>query len=880
MNGWADEKHKIIQALVNIGFLNAPNEEEILYFIPKSKNGCVIKWIWSFTDKPDNPTVSVHTTKRALSFNINITSTSKFITASIINENKIFEIYREKNVFDSENVTRFVNSILGYFRTSDMELDSHSISIIFGKNSFFYRLACNLMKFSEAEILEWKKIYQELYDDQQLDDKLFLVHNYMAFLLKLFIIKQNNSNPITLDELEQRLSPYPALSRVFLSHDLFLTSLENKILCAFFHVLIPRLQYKEMDLFTELYQELISLETRHPLGEVYSPISLIKMMINKKVTNQLSFLDPSCGTGSFLIELYLFLRNTGRLQPSIRIYGIDINPLSVLATVTNFAIIFAKQRDSTHPEICVLNVDALSLQSTRNNSDTNKVLSLMKEKKVDLIIGNPPWINISGIYKRENKEKLKLLAKKLHILYPIESKNTEICTLFFNQTRDLFLKKGGDIFFILPASVLNGRQHVYFRYFPNFTDIEIWRFTRDIFKIHSICVFAKNAINLSEKPSDLNAVQKRLTLISLLFEIKDNGNIRNIEDNSPLIPIYIKYGKYSPFPLIGRYNPLYLAGEDLRKISPQRSEYYKMVRGGLRIVPRRWVVVRENPPFAERVIIHPDLSQQAKIRWANPPYTEFEVESRYIHAFLKSENLIPFSFVDIKYAFIPIVESLSEIKKRNVINSTHLAPKASKFYQLLDIEYQKRIKSSASMKNLADNFTYNNRLLPTNILLQDFQLLVVHNSIGSIVKSAIVRDPILLDNSLYYVILDDIDEAYYLCGVLNSNVMTKLVRMIGSTGSRGSLRNIHKNPYNFPIPHYVKTCIQIDIANIARKMEKYVLNLVFNNIESSNPHMMELIENKKYHDGPRTIQKRIFADNTFQSLMDTLDSSIKRLLIT
>jgi hypothetical protein len=115
--------------------------------------------------------------------------------------------------------------------------------------------------------------------------------------------------------------------------------------------------------------------------------------------------------------------------------------------------------------------------------------------------------------------------------------------------------------------------------------------------------------------------------------------------------------------------------------------------------------------------------------------------------------------VNIQYTFIPIRLTKDAISDRKVINTENLLPQASKFFKNLDAEYRERIKSSASMKTLADNFTYNNRLLPTNVLLKDSQIMVVHNSIGSIVKSAVIREPILLDNSLYYLILDDIDEA-------------------------------------------------------------------------------------------------------------------------
>ena len=332
-----------------------------------------------------------------------------------------------------------------------------------------------------------------------------------------------------------------------------------------------------------------------------------------------------------------------------------------------------------------------------------------------------------------------------------------------------------------------------------------------------------------------------------------------------LIPIYIKHTKNNQYPLVGRYNPISVINESLRDIIPRQSFYYKLVKGGLRIVPRRWVVIMERPPFSKIETVHPNINLQAKPQWANPPFEEMKVESEYIHAFLKSQYLVPFAFVNTEYAFIPIHSKLDATTQKQVIN-TDLQPYASKLYNLLDSEYRKRIKDSASMKTLADNFTYNNRLLPTNILLKKTQVMVVHNSIGSIVKSSVIKEPILLDNSLYYVILDDYDEAYYLCGVLNSQVMTNLVQMIGSTGSRGSLRNIHKNPYNFPIPKFTRAPLQLEITNLSKKLE-HICSQIIQSVEIKNRSIK-----------PRTVQKHIFKDTNYKEVLSKLDSLVTTLL--
>ncbi|MHA1109514.1 MAG: HsdM family class I SAM-dependent methyltransferase [Promethearchaeota archaeon] len=873
MHSWADGNRDDVQSLLDVGFQYAPNNKEQVYLIQKSSKGIDIEWIWNISKLESPNTLPFVHQKESLLIIVNISLNS--VVADIQYVNSKIKIRVENN----QNV-RFLKSLTDYYRNADQKLNSNLIRTIFGRNSFFNLLALKIMEISKPNISKWKKIYSKLYDERILDENLYLSHKYLSYLLKLFILKQTEDQILSYTSFEEILDVIPLVgANHFLKTDLFHDVLLNTNLNEIFHLLIPKLDFEQIDLFAEIFQELIALETRHPLGEVYTPRSLIQLMIKNKVTEQSSFLDPSCGTGSFLIELTLHLAEEKQLNRNISIYGIDINPLSILATLTNFILLLRNIDEEKQPEIHLINADALLIDNKNDNSNIDSDLSRLKTRKVDFIIGNPPWINISGIYRRDYKENLKSLARKMHILFNAESKNTEISTIFFNHCRDLYLKTGGEIFLILPASVLNGRQHGYFRYFPGFKGIEVWRFTEDIFKIHNICLYALNSGH-QEKSEDLQLVKKRLTLFSILFDILDDGQIVDTKQNDNLIPIYIKIEDNNEYPLVGKFNPVSQLPESLQGISPIKSPYYPKVKGGLRIVPRRWVVIMEKPPFGKNLTIHPDMGQQSKPQWANPPYTEREIESEYVHAFLKSQFLIPFSFVNIQYAFIPIQLTQKAIKERKVIKTEHLLPKSAKFYQLLDSEYKKRIKASASMKTLADNFTYNNRLLPTNVLLKKSQIMVVHNSIGSIVKSAIIREPILLDNSLYYILLDNIDEAYYLCGVLNSRVMTDLVQMVGSTGSRGSLRNIHKNPYNFGIPSYIGTKIQLDIAQYARDLELYVKDALFDVRESLELNFVALLQRKKFNKGPRTIQKSIFNDKTYQDLLVKLNSLVRDILLS
>ena len=93
------------------------------------------------------------------------------------------------------------------------------------------------------------------------------------------------------------------------------------------------------DILKGVYQELIDLETRHALGEYYTPDWLCERIVNSlKFEAKAMFLDPACGSGSFLRAFIARMRRDfpGLCAEALaeQVVGIDIHPLSVLIAKT------------------------------------------------------------------------------------------------------------------------------------------------------------------------------------------------------------------------------------------------------------------------------------------------------------------------------------------------------------------------------------------------------------------------------------------------------------------------------------------------------------------------------------------------------------------
>ncbi|MCP9484262.1 MAG: N-6 DNA methylase [Gaiellaceae bacterium MAG52_C11] len=105
------------------------------------------------------------------------------------------------------------------------------------------------------------------------------------------------------------------------------------------------------DLLKDLYQGLLPRPVRHALGQYFTPDWLAERLLQEvgyEGQPALRLVDPSCGTGTFLVLAINRLKESLRRQrvpePEIleivltRIVGFDIDPLAVVASRTNYLL--------------------------------------------------------------------------------------------------------------------------------------------------------------------------------------------------------------------------------------------------------------------------------------------------------------------------------------------------------------------------------------------------------------------------------------------------------------------------------------------------------------------------------------------------------------
>ncbi len=219
----------------------------------------------------------------------------------------------------------------------------------------------NIKSKSSFEVVydSWEKYLRIVYGIQVAEDELFIRHTYLATLAKLMSWMRITDSKSLPDEaeivkmLEGRLFKEQGIEN-FIEEDFFSWLARDeavKVAVSVTRWLFSLLQNYNLhelseDVLKSLYQELVDPETRHDLGEFYTPDWLAHRMVNKllDINSNGSMLDPACGSGTFLYLAIREKRNRlGDSQKTLKhilesVYGADIHPLAVIVAKTNYIL--------------------------------------------------------------------------------------------------------------------------------------------------------------------------------------------------------------------------------------------------------------------------------------------------------------------------------------------------------------------------------------------------------------------------------------------------------------------------------------------------------------------------------------------------------------
>lgn len=207
---------------------------------------------------------------------------------------------------------------------------------------------------------QWEKFLSVAYGKFESNEKKFIIHTYLSIFSKLLayviltedeFIDDNEIHDIITGEIFNQLNVKNFIEHDFyywVGSDRYFRSLKK----AFRKIAQQISQYNfskvDEDILKGVYQELIDLDTRHALGEYYTPDWLCESIVNQyQYKGSDRILDPACGSGSFLRAVIArqkeLFPNENIETLNNRIFGIDIHPLSVQIAKTTVLLAYGEK---------------------------------------------------------------------------------------------------------------------------------------------------------------------------------------------------------------------------------------------------------------------------------------------------------------------------------------------------------------------------------------------------------------------------------------------------------------------------------------------------------------------------------------------------------
>ena len=340
-----------------------------------------------------------------------------------------------------------------------------------------------------------------------------------------------------------------------------------------------------IEFISNVYESFIGDENQKKDGAYYTPTFLVDYILKYTVDDYFKnnpkeynckVLDPACGSGIFLVET--FRKLVYRYE---KVMGKTINPAQIIQLVKDNIFAIDKNEEALSISVFSLYLAMLDYQNPKDiekfkfpyllDSDKNKDIpnffnddffdtdasynKILEKKKVDFIIGNPPYGK--GSIKKDS------FADKYIKSNQIKVGNKDIVQAFMMRVKDI-VAKDTRISFIVTSKILYNldtrdfRKKHFFSQFKVTHILELSSVRNDIFENADVPVsilfyeynkdaVSKNEINyISMKPSPYF---KKLKILILSKSDFKKVNQFKLLDNDYLWKILV-YGSYLDFNFI------------------------------------------------------------------------------------------------------------------------------------------------------------------------------------------------------------------------------------------------------------------------------------------------------------------------------------------
>ncbi|MET7995080.1 N-6 DNA methylase [Amycolatopsis sp. NPDC005232] len=420
------------------------------------------------------------------------------------------------------------------------------------------------------------------------------------------------------------------------------------------------------------------------------------------------------------------------------------------------------------------------------------------ENRVDVLIGNPPWLAYRYMTKMQ-KASFRLMSSERGLWSGASvATSQDLSGLFVARCIEQYLRIEGHFGYVMPLGVLSRQQYSGFRTgnFSTSSDIVGVDFDQP-WDLHQIkpsffpqsvgVVFGRRGKNTS----DSSSLHKRAETWSGRFATKTASLIEARPRISRTISEQLRVG--------------------------QESRYKNSFTQGAAVVPRFLFLIDEDvaSPLGSgenRQTVRSSRSSSEKPPWKTLPGLRGSVEREFIRSVYQGNAILPFRCLTPNKMIVPW-DGKRLLGGDDERLDTH--PGLAKWWRSAEKVW--RMHRSNEDLTLLENFNYRNKISQQ---LPIARQRVVYNKSGAYLAAAIVTDDTaIIDQQLYWAVIEDHNEALFLTAILNSNTVTLMVRPLQARGEHNP-RDFAKTIFQLPIPLYSpKNAEHLRLVDLAKRAE-------------------------------------------------------------
>jgi hypothetical protein len=417
----------------------------------------------------------------------------------------------------------------------------------------------------------------------------------------------------------------------------------------------------------------------------------------------------------------------------------------------------------------------------------------IRRAKVDVIVGNPPWLSFRDVADKSYKSRIKDLTFKYKLLDKSERKlstQMDTSTLFFVHSCQEFLKENGKIAFVMPKTViLPAKQHLGFQRYGlsrihDFSKVTVTgAINQHFFNVKSCVVVSAGKVRRTAIPMTVwkgTLPKKNLTLTEcrqlLSHEQKQHDFLSQGEGTSPYYHRAFQGATLNPHSLwlvdVDESVPLNIS----RPMLKTSEESYKLCK------EKKW---------------------KLRVRGA--------VERDFLFATALSDDILPFCVRSLRLVILPVSVDhgrYAMMKHGEMLGEGFEA--ASDWVKRAEKIFARNSKD----KNMSAQDRLNfQKLLTTQTTTAHY--IVLYNKSGTNISAAYLAHDewqrfgdikvrgFVAESVTYRIYASTEEEALYLTAVLNSTVVNEAIKPFQTEGVYHGKRDIHRRPFEVcPIPEF------------------------------------------------------------------------------